>query len=183
MSMTKPTNNHLPIHITGFTLLEIMIALMIFSIGLLGLAGLQATSLEFNRNALSRTLAIQQAENMADRIRANLKTFDGTAIASYDTVTTAMPSEPTSAFNNCYYISGSAPTACTPQNLAQIDIFEWQLRNSQILPSGRGRISRPSGTYFQITVMWDEKRTGATGENCSGNALSDLECYTIQLEP
>ena len=55
----------------GFTLLEVMIALLIFSIGLLGLAGLQAGGLRSNNQAQLRTIAVIQAYDMADRIRAN----------------------------------------------------------------------------------------------------------------
>ena len=55
----------------GFTLIEVLVALIIVSIGLLGLAGLQATSVRFNQQAYLRSQAVQQAYDMADRIRAN----------------------------------------------------------------------------------------------------------------
>ncbi|HID48830.1 MAG TPA: type IV pilus modification protein PilV, partial [Chromatiales bacterium] len=65
----------------GFTLLEVMIALVIFSIGLLGLAGLQARGLQSNTTAQYRTTAMILAYDMADRIRAN---STGVAAGNYD---------------------------------------------------------------------------------------------------
>lgn len=55
----------------GFTLLEAMIALVIFSVGLLGLAGMQMTGLQSNHSAMLRTIATQQSYDMAERLRSN----------------------------------------------------------------------------------------------------------------
>ncbi len=55
----------------GFTLLEVLIAIVIFSIGLLGLAGLMVVSVKTNHSAYLRTQATFIAESMADRMRAN----------------------------------------------------------------------------------------------------------------
>ena len=57
---------------SGFTLLEVMVAIVVLSLGLLGLAGLQAASLRNNQAAYYRGIATQQTYDMADRIRANL---------------------------------------------------------------------------------------------------------------
>ena len=57
---------------SGFTLLEIMVAIVVLSLGLLGLAGLQAASLRNNQTAYYRSIATQQAYDIADRLRANL---------------------------------------------------------------------------------------------------------------
>ncbi len=55
----------------GFTLLEVMIALLVFSLGLLGMAGLLAVSVRTNHGAYLRTQATFLAQSMADRMRAN----------------------------------------------------------------------------------------------------------------
>lgn len=55
----------------GFTLLEAMIALVIFSVGLLGLAGMQMTGMQSNHSAMMRTIATLQSYDMAERIRSN----------------------------------------------------------------------------------------------------------------
>jgi len=55
----------------GFTLIEALIAVVILAIGLLGIAGLQATNLKNNQSAYNRSQATLLAYDMADRIRAN----------------------------------------------------------------------------------------------------------------
>lgn len=55
----------------GVTLLETMIAVMVLSIGLLGVAGLQTTNLKNSQSAHQRTMAVMLTTSMAERIRAN----------------------------------------------------------------------------------------------------------------
>jgi type IV pilus assembly protein PilV len=55
----------------GFTLVEVLIALVVLSIGMLGIAALYVESLRANRTSLVRTQAVSLAADLADRIRAN----------------------------------------------------------------------------------------------------------------
>ena len=57
--------------VRGFTLVEVLIALIVLSIGLLGIAAMYVETLRANRSALVRTQAIALASDLADRIRAN----------------------------------------------------------------------------------------------------------------
>jgi type IV pilus assembly protein PilV len=57
--------------VRGFTLVEVLIALIVLSIGLLGIAAMYVETLRANRSALSRTQAIALASDLADRIRSN----------------------------------------------------------------------------------------------------------------
>ncbi|MEJ2142634.1 MAG: type IV pilus modification protein PilV, partial [Gammaproteobacteria bacterium] len=57
-------------HSFGFSLLEVMIAMVIFSIGLIGLAGLQSASLGYNHSAYLRSQATYLAYNILDKMRA-----------------------------------------------------------------------------------------------------------------
>ena len=161
---------------TGFTLLEVMIAMVIFSIGLLGLAGIQATSVQNNASAYSRTIAMQLAYNMADVLRASTDN-EGNITTSYDSVSTAMPSVPTSCVQK---FGGGAPN-CNDTDLASFEIYHWKQRIQQELASGLGTISK-SGSVFTITIMWDDEHTGATGTACSGNSAVDLKCYSLDIE-
>lgn len=158
----------------GFTLLEVMIALVIFSIGLLGLAGLQAGGLRSNTQAQLRTIATIQAYDMAERIRSNLRGVeDGDYNAFDDTTPTA---------GDC--ISNT----CSPAQMATYDYYEWETMTQRVLPSGHGIVSSAlvgggATRLFTITVMWDEDRTGVNGTNCSGDPTVDLKCYTMVFEP
>ena len=158
-----------PKRIRGFTLLEVMIALVIFSIGLLGLAGLQARGLHSNTTAQYRTTAMILAYDMADRLRANA---GGVAAGNYNSLDNTGPTA-----GDC------VSNTCTAAQMATYDYYEWQQSINDALPSGHGTVSGTPGAPFTITVMWDEERTGATGTGCSGNSAVDLKCYSMTFEP
>jgi type IV pilus assembly protein PilV len=151
-------------HASGFTLIEVLVALLVLSIGLLGLASLQATSLRFNNDSSSQTLATYLANDMADRMRANV----GQA-ANY-------PGRAAAANPTCY------AGGCSPDEMAGNDIYEWNDALSN-LPAGQGTITAAGGGVYMIRVMWDEQRTGVTGTNCNPNDPNDLRCITITTQP
>jgi len=151
-------------HASGFTLIEVLVSVLVLSIGLLGLASLQATSLRFNNDSSSQTLATYLANDMADRMRANVS-----VAASYPTASAAE--------NTTCYSAG-----CSPSEMAGNDIFEWN-EALKDLPGGQGTITAAGGSLFTIRVMWDERRSGATGTNCNPDDLSDLRCLTVTTQP
>ncbi len=151
----------------GFTLVEVMVALVIFTVSLLGLAGLQAASLRDNQLAYLNTIATQLAYDMGERIRANR---DGAAAGNYlvDNINGSI-STPSAS---CY--TGS----CGAADIAATDAYEWLSATEERLPGGKGRVVA-NGNVFTITVMWDQQRNGATGTDC-GNDPDDLACLRIQ---
>ncbi len=151
----------------GFTLVEVMVALVIFTISLLGLAGLQAAALRDNHLANQNTIATQLAEDMAERIRANPP---GVTNGDYNAIFTQPGAQ------DCY--GGS----CSSTQIAQMDAHQWFAAIQNALPSGTGTVIA-NGSQFNITVMWDQERTGASGTNCSGNHETDLKCLTFTVQP
>jgi len=146
---------------SGFTLLEVMVAIVVLSLGLLGLAGLQAASLRNNQTAYYRGIATQQAYDIADRLRANLAGV-GSPNYSYNNLTLGIPVGNPDCF----------AAACTPANMAISDHRQWNTANAALLPSGNGTVvcadgpaaagcTAATGTWvFNITVMWSEKVVG-----------------------
>ncbi|HEY8034538.1 MAG TPA: type IV pilus modification protein PilV [Methylobacter sp.] len=135
---------------TGFTLIEVLIAMLVLAIGLLGLAGLQATSLKNNQSAYNRSQATQLAYDLADRMRAN--------IAGKANYTAILPSSAT-AKANCLTTTG-----CTPADMAENDLFEWNSAVSNNLPSGIGTIAVVAN-MFTIRITWDDDRDGDDSNN------------------
>lgn len=144
--------------------MESMIALLVISIGLLGLAALQITSMKQNNSAMHHSQAVWIGYDIADRIRANFVQFD-----SYAGIKTTG-----SYSQNC--ASGS----CTAAELVVSDAADWATE-MQNLPAGLGVITSPNPGELLIRVMWDDEGTGATGTACGSNPTIDLTCYTVTL--
>ncbi len=130
----------------AFTLFEVLIAVVILSIGLLGLASLQAAGMRNNNSAYMRSQASVLAYDMADRIRANRQ-----GSASY--------TGSGSAEANCL-----STTGCTPVEMAENDISEWQAVITSTLPMGTGTIEL-SGNVYTIKIVWDDDHSGATAND------------------
>ncbi len=136
---------------TGFSLLEVLVALLVLSVGLLGLAALQTVGLKFNTQSYQRTQAVLQAYDMIDRIRANPV---ARKTGAYDSVSSgAIPS-----YTDC----GS--TSCTPTQLASYDIALWNAANASYLSEGKGAISLAptSSSVRVITITWQENDLSQT---------------------
>ncbi len=119
----------------GFTLIEMLVAVLVLSIGLLGLAGLQATGIRNNHSAYMRTQATFLAIDILDRMRANRDAAIG---GDYDQALT----------------DGLRSSTA---KLADADVNAWLSELAQKLPSGDGSIAR-NGSIFTVTVQWNDKR-------------------------
>jgi type IV pilus assembly protein PilV len=148
----------------GVSLIESMIALLVISIGLLGIAALQVTAMKQNTSALNHSQAVWIGYNIADRIRANFDQFD--KYAGIDTKSS--------------YTQDCATSACTAPQMVTSDAAEWSTI-VQNLPGGHGLISSPSADELLIKVMWDDEGTDAAGILCGPDPAVDLTCYTVTL--
>ena len=155
----------------GYILVEALITVLIFAIGLLGVVGLQAVALSSSSISNMRTEATVLAIDMSDRMRANRAAADGTLGAGNDG---AAP-----AANACRSIYAAevegAPAACTPAELAADDMFDWLDQVQQSLPAGEGTVcidSTPDdgddsadpecdglGDAYAIKIWWNQRAT------------------------
>lgn len=137
---TTPHRRAFPTHSSGFTLLEVMIALLVLSIGLLGIAALQGVGLRSSHGAYLTSQASLLAYDMADRIRANPQTP-----ATYNGFDTDGV--------NCGAALPAAP-------LATADLSQWACAVQQLLPGGSASIVGAAGANgiatYTITVEWDD---------------------------
>lgn len=139
----------------GFTLLETLIALVVLSVGMLGIASLHVEGLRNGRTATLRTKALALATDMAEKMRANR----GGAIAG-DYVSGAGN---LGTNNNCADdLVGGITVACTPATMAAHDIWLWKrkLVNPQIgLPGNATAVIASDGAAsptLSITIFWKE---------------------------
>lgn len=125
----------------GFSLVEVLIALVIMSIGMLGIAGLYVQSMQAGRTSMLRHHAVTLAGDVADRIRANPRA--------------AIAYEGPGLDGGC--ISGVI--SCDEVGMAGHDIMLWQEQAVDTLPSGAVTITfDDSGVppLYTINVTWDE---------------------------
>jgi len=120
---------------SGLSLLEVLVAIVILSLGLLGMAGLQAASLRTSQGSFYRAQAAQYADDMAERMRANLGQARTYGLALAD----------------------AAPTGTSVRDR---DLADW-LAKLRTLPGGDGSVAIDLGNNLvTITVQWDDTRAG-----------------------
>ena len=155
-----------PLRQQGLSLIEVMIALAVFSFGLLALAALMASGLKYNTSALHRSYATSQAYDMADRMRANRR---GVELGYYDNLGDS------STVLNCPWfgsesdsdINNDCDINCSPEEMAQYDARQWNNDNACLLPEGTGTVRRkPSDPdVYTIKVSWNDRNPDNVAES------------------
>ena len=167
----------------GFSLIEVLISLIILAIGLLGLSALQLTALQRNTSAYNRSIAVNLAYDIADRMRANKVAADGGAYI------TGIGDGPSNTAN-------CVGSTCSAGDLASFDLDEWKCQlgayngpdcNGKLegdLPLGDGQIVR-NGDVYTITIMWDDERNGVAvnAANCGSDPETNVTCFDLSFQP
>jgi len=125
----------------GFSLVEVLIALIIMSVGMLGIAGLYVQSMQAGRTSMFRHHAVTLAGDVADRIRANPRA--GISYAGLG------------ADKGCV----ATGTDCNEAEMAAHDIFIWDQQVVDTLPNGDVAVAFDDTVVppvYTITVAWDE---------------------------
>ena len=127
----------------GAGLIEVLVAVLILAIGLLGIAAMQATALRNNQSSLERTQATIQTYSILDAMRANA---EAARAGAYNLARTCTP--PTST-----------------GTLAQRDLVRWfgDMRGAMGATNGTCGTITQSGDVFTVTVEWDDGRATDTG--------------------
>lgn len=146
---------------SGYTLLEILIAVVVLALGIMGGVALQLAALRSRHQAALLSQATQLATAMAERMRANaghMRLADGSNLyltLDYDALAEPRPGPPPAL---CY------GGACSGAELALSDLYEAKLLVRQNLPAGRVVICRDGGLWSGGKLRW----------TCSGGASAPL---------
>ena len=145
---THPRNRQRRAH-QGFSLIEVLVAMVVLSLGLLGLAALQMTSLRFNQSSQMRTQATTLASDIFDCMRANRTAAKA---GSYASAFTAGP-----------------PAGAT---IYEQDLKNWKTRITSLLgATAQGEIVGPDAVdgKYKVTIRWSD-----AGDINSGRATQDF---------
>lgn len=138
---------------TGVGLIEVLVSLVILSVGLLGLLGLQTKVMQFNQGALYQTRATVLAKDIMDRMRANPQRAN-LYVSNFES---AIPNATDCATNT---------VICNTSQLANYDLADWRNTIIRVLPDGKGQIltnGDPTNPVYIITLQYDDSRSvGAT---------------------
>ncbi|MEX0605220.1 MAG: type IV pilus modification protein PilV [Marinobacter sp.] len=138
----------------GLTMIEVLIAMLIFAIGLLGVAGMQSLALKSSDNSNIRSLVNIHAYEIVERMRANMPAVRG---GKYNSIAGASTS------TNC-------SPSCTPNQLAAWDASEWYANLQADVPSATGAVIYANG-MATVTINWTERSLGND---------SEAQIYTLQ---
>ena len=152
----------------GFSLIEVMVALLVLAIGVLGLLMLQLASLRTTRDTLLHSSALQLATDIAGQIKGSTRSPEMLQLFSQvDYVATATV---TQGGDDCYGIDSD----CTPTQIAASAMREWQQRLRETVPGGRLRICRDASPWqtSSQSMRWEcDAGTYSTGITDASSAL------------
>ena len=119
----------------GMTLIEVMIAVLLLSFGLMGMLGLKLAGLKSTGMSNARAAASVCAADILDRLRAN----------------------PVRALAGAYTIGLADAAPATPTGVAQVDLAQWRQRVRDNLPSGSGSVAVAADRSVRIVLQWSER--------------------------
>jgi type IV pilus assembly protein PilV len=146
MTPFLPAMNRLPDgRQRGVSLIEVLVAVVVLSLGLLAMAGLQLSGLRASQGGLLRSTAAQLASDMAERMRSNFGEAKNYALPL-----------------------GGAPGACNAVCVA--DLNDW-LQRVSALPAGDGSVEQLATGVVRITVQWDDSRAAGAANVTASHVL------------
>ena len=153
---------------SGFSLIEALVAFLILSVGMLGIASLQTMSIKAGHTATLRMAAVMKADEILESMRAN-----PTALLNYSASTADSGTD-----NGCSQTAAMA-VVCSPAQLAADDIFRWKRSLTDALPNNASTtasivvtppVPPETMTDIVVTINWSERDVdtgGATNMNFS----------------
>ena len=183
----------------GFSLVEVLVALLIIAVGMLGIAKMQALALSSTGSAGTRSLVAIEAASLAASMHSNRDYW--TSAAATAAVTTINIYGGTSNYAtsvNCLATNSSAPgcaaggSAPASTNVAAYDLQQWALALAQIVPGATATITclNMIPVNCTIAINWTENVGGlnaaTSGNDQSANSAAgalQLPQYTLYVEP
>jgi type IV pilus assembly protein PilV len=163
----------------GFSLVEVMVALVICSVGLLGLAKLESLALSSTGVASSRSLAAIQASSLAAAMHAN----PGYWAAGFAPATTTVSA--TNNFSSASPCLTAGTSSCIPSAMAAFDLQQWAIQLGNVLPGYYATITCSTGAFpvtCNIQIQWVENAVSANAQQ-TNMAGMQVPTYILYVQP
>lgn len=176
----------------GFTLIEVLIALLVISVGLLGLAKMDALAISNTQISSSRSLIALQATSMAAAMQGNKGYWAaGVGPSSFSTAGTAVTDATgvlSQTVSTCASASAPSTPVCTPAQLAAYDVQAWAAGMAALFPSYAANftcqnvVGAPVSCAIEIT--WSEKYVALNRTTTTGSAAQTAtHSYFLHVQP
>jgi type IV pilus assembly protein PilV len=166
----------------GFSLMEVMVALVVSTVGLLGLAKMEALALSSTSVAGSRSLAAIEAASLAAAMHANPGYWASGGAQPLITITAGAPYP---IITSCSNNPGTG--SCIPANMAAWDLNAWSTSLNQVLPGSLATITcSPGGAGSPVTctiqLQWTENGVAVSAQQSLMSSLA-APMYTLYVQP
>ena len=135
----------------GSSLIEVVVALFVLAVGMLGVLSMQVKSMQFNQSAYYYSQAVYLANEILESMRSNRSVANTYLIGL--TEQTPNPAK------DCK----EAGVTCSATELRSYNLKEWRTNIASTLTSGKSSIER-NGDYYAITVQFDDSRSEVNGD-------------------
>jgi len=173
----------------GIAMIEVLVTMIILSIGLLGLAGLQLTGMRSVNSASMKTTAAVLIDDIAERMRANPDAVDNNKFIDVDSASNIDCSAAPAQYCSEYYDSGTssvvAAASCNSNELADYDINAWfcgTLTSTGGAPTGGVQSVLPQPTAT-ITCTDIDPPSGADADPCTDGSPHTITLSWNELNP
>ena len=182
----------------GVTLIEVLVAVVILSIGLLGIAGLQVATAKYKIGSTARASTAALYSDYTDRVRMNSDmagpnwVTGGTsaAITSSDIDSSKYTYQATWVVQQAVLDSALVSTTCdgtavcTPTQRAEYDLLTWRKRVRESLPQGAAYTAGNRRTGIDVTLMWFDKentdKSSKTDDGTTATAVGLIAAPTCE---
>lgn len=161
----------------GVTLVEVMVALLVLGIGVMGYAALQLRSVKMAEDTYSRSQAMSIAQDTIERIRANVDALPTYLATDWDASLSA-PATP------CVFTASIPAAGCSPADMAANDVFEVRSAAAAMLISGNVSVASCSPLTC-VTVAWSDTTAAACDQAHveAGDRGSNAHCVVVEFIP
>jgi len=177
----------------GFSLIEVLVALIIIGVGMLGIAKIQALAYASTVTAAGRSIAAIEASSLASAMRANRDYWSVSAATATQTITTSLGSVTGSTDNTLLTPVNCNGALCVANTVAAYDLQSWATALNIALPASSATVTcvpptlavpvepagYPVGCTIQIT--WTERNNGINAQSQGTTMVAPT--YTLYVEP